>query len=577
MPNSTIQAQIAFKNLLGKSQTNTLSGVLNEVYGYSTNVSTANVWASRIPQNDPTLAVANRIAIGLTASLVQISDSFIGGRYYAYQATWTNPPDGIDPKTNQSYTFGKGALVGITGGDGVFDIIPSSYGNNYEITPYDTTGNMIPIADQRDWVFQYSSGIFFQSNLTFSGYVPPSQLGCYYYIGDKLSNLDTGTPDIIRLSTTGPSNGVYSASSSTPLISTYSVNHLYLIDFAFSNTSSVQLNINSIGTFSILKWGLTGLGSLSANNIIGSSGSVPGPIYYLTWSPEQYFQFYENNPTQNAGEFKNLDPISTKLGGIEIGHSFDSVKFSEMFGDLLYPEQQASYTLLTLTNSNIIPSQSPEIYFIDLGQALTGDIQFDWDYANLSNFDNTKVVISDITNNPTPTLTWPGPSVSNLEFDLTSKMGTFSYGPANVTITSPNKRIFTISGKRKNNTLIPKRTEIHWTWRGYYGSSTFSTLDGMGVTALSSSLMTQSIGSITISGTEGYKYLVLPDSVEYNFSNVSLYNMPLVLATDGYPLVDNYLNYNLLTVTNSYNVGTTYRIYRSMNQINGTISVTITK
>jgi hypothetical protein len=575
MPNSTIQAQIAFKNLLGKSQTNTLSGVLNEVYGYSFNVSTNNVWASRIPTNDPTTAVANKLAVGLTTSLVLIQDSFFDGKYYAYQSTWISPPDGVDPLTNLSFEFGKGTLLGITGGDRVYDMIPSSYGNSYEVKPYDTGGNLIAAADTRDWVFQYTSGIFFQSNLTYSGYTAPAQLRGYYYIGDKLSNLDTGTPDIIRISATGPSLGVYYATTSIPLITTYSVNHLYLIDFAFGNTSSVELNINDLGTYSILKWGLTGLGPLVAGNIMGGTGSSPGPNYYLTWSPDNYFQFYENNPTQFSGEFKRLEKTQRDLGGVEIGSSFDSVKFADMFSNLLYPELAASYTSLSLTNSNITPTSNPSIYLIDLGQNLTGDIVFNWTYNNFSDFSNTTVQILDLTNVVTPTVTWPGPSTS-VGFDLTGLTGTFSYSPLNVTSTIVDKRIFGINGRRNNNSILEKRAEIQWTWRGYYGSSTNSIIDALGVTSLSSDLMTQSKGTFELGGTQGYKYLAFPDTSEYNFTNINYFGLPLVLATAGYTLVDNNLNYGTLSVTNSYNVATTYRIYRSMNQINGTISVHLT-
>ena len=64
MPLSTNrQAQIAFKNLVGKSQAQKNFGPGDELNGYFINISTNNVWSTPIPSNDPTKAVNDGVAI----------------------------------------------------------------------------------------------------------------------------------------------------------------------------------------------------------------------------------------------------------------------------------------------------------------------------------------------------------------------------------------------------------------------------------------------------------------------------------------------------------------------------------
>jgi hypothetical protein len=88
--------------------------------------------------------------------------------------------------------------------------------------------------------------------------------------------------------------------------------------------------------------------------------------------------------------------------------------------------------------------------------------------------------------------------------------------------------------------------------------------------------MTQSLGTLNISGTQGYKYLAFPDGVTYSFRNITYYNLPIPLATQDYTLVDSYgNNYTTMTITNSYDRSTTYRVYRTLNEFSGTLSINL--
>ena len=584
MPNNIIQAQIAFKNLLGKSQTSPNLGVGNESNGYFFNVPSTNIWSSQIPENNPTSAVDKQIGVQILADLVLITDSALSGQYAAYQAVWGATPSGKDPRTNLDYEFGKGTLTNASkySGSGipttsnkVRDIIPSSYGFNYEIRPYITyPTSEISGGDTRDWVFQYSSGIFYQSSVTHAGYSAPTKLTGYYYTGNKLSSLDSTGPEIIRLSATGPSGSAYFATQSSPSISTYSVNHLYLVDFFNPNTQSAQLNITNIGTFSIYKYGSNGPIDLTSGDIQGATGSTAGPIYYLTYNSDNYFQLFESNPSQTPGLYKNEADVINTVGGISKGFSFNDVTIQDMFTNLLYPELLGNYTSLSISHQNVIPSSLSNIGLIDVGRSLTGTITFSWTGINSLSMNST-VNIVDNTEVPIPTINWPAKSVSPKGFSFDSYTGTFSY-TYSVVSNVPDKRVFQLRSSRTNKTNIRPSSEIQWTWRGYYGNSTYSTLSPSGVTALSSSLMTQSLGTLNISGTQGYKYLAFPDGVTYSFRNITYYNLPVPLATQSYTLVDGYgNNYTTMTVTNSYNKSTTYRVYRTLNEFSGTLSINL--
>lgn len=576
------QAQIAFKNLLGKSQVQKNFGVGGESFGYFFNVPSTNVWSSTIPSNEPDTAIGNQIAVKILADFVVINDSSFGGRFLSYQAVWGATPSVFDntkdPKTNQPFAYGVGSLKDITATTPIIDFIPDSYGLEYKVRPYISYPSQeIAPSDARDWVFQYNSGILYQDNLTSSDYAVPTKVIGYYYIGNKLSSLDSTGPEVIRVSATGPDTSfAYFATASTPFISTYSVNHLYLVDFANGNTSSVSLNINFLGTSSVYKWGLTGLGELSSGDIRGGTGSTAGPLYYLTWNTDGYFIFFESNPSQTPGFYKEETPTINDVGGIDVGTSFLDVRLQDMFTDLLYPEKLPNFSSLSFTHPNLSNSNFNEYKLIDVGRTLTGTLTFSWGFVNGGDLLSPTVSISDSTPVTTPTINWPAPRQSSLGFNYTSLSGTFSYAQS-VVSNIPDKRIFNLSVTRKNNTVIRKYGEINWTWRAYFGSSTQSTLTPLGVTSLSSELMTQSLGSFNISGTQGYKYLAFPDDLNYNFKSITYFGLPVVLATNSYTSVDsNGNNYTTLSITNSYSRNTTYRIYRTLNQISGTLSVNIT-
>jgi hypothetical protein len=571
MPSFNVQAQIAFKNLLGKSQTNDTLQVLNEKLGYFLNVPSSNVWSSKITPNDPTQTIANGFAVFVRAELVEINTSFNSSRYKAYQAVWSSiPPAGKDPKTNLDFAFGSGSLKDVKAEDNIYDFISSSYGFRFEVAPFINSVE-ISQGDDRDWVFQYSSGVFYQSSVTHAGYTAPTNIEGYFYIGNKLSALDPTGPDVVRVSATGPVDTVYYATTSVPFISTYSTSNLFLVDFAFGNTTSVKLNVNYLGTHSVYKFGPGGLGELASGDIVGATGGTSGPVYYLNWDSDGYFIFNTSNPSQTPGGYSNPNLISNTLGGIDQGYSFNAVQLQDMFTDLLYPEQLGNISSFDITGTT-----QGNITLVDLGRPITGVLTFSWGLS-MSTGLTGPLKIDDVTTVGPNGPNWPVKSTLATTYSISNSPIGYTY-PSPLYSNTQRTRDYLLSLPRLNGTTIAKYNHVTWTYRAYYGSSTYTTLTPTQVTGLSSSLMTQSLGSYTILGTQGYKYMAFPDVTGYNFNNVTTFGLPLVLAgsSDGYASSDNGNNYTTSSVTNNYGIISTYRIYRTKNQITGTLSVNIT-
>lgn len=179
------QAVVAFKNLLGKSNTDVTKEVGNEAEGIFFNVGSEKVWMSIIGPT-PSVSVTNGIAIQVTADLV--ADLTSNG--HAFFAQWpATPPAGTDPITSNPYTYGLGLLTGISSGDRVTDAISTVYGTGYEAKPYDNTVALIPPGDSRDWIYQYNSGILFQQDIVGG---TPTTIQVYVYTGELLSEFQGG-------------------------------------------------------------------------------------------------------------------------------------------------------------------------------------------------------------------------------------------------------------------------------------------------------------------------------------------------------------------------------------------------
>jgi hypothetical protein len=552
---SDVQAQIAFKNLLGKSQTDSLKGVVNETVGIGFDVPSFNVMMDSISPT-ASVSVADGVAVLVRGTLVVDTTTNNQG----FTTIWPNtPPSGTDLKTGSAFVYGVGSLEGISAGSRLTNMISDAFGVQYGAIPYDTSGNRIFPRDNREWVYQYNSGVFYQDVST--GSTTPKEIEVFYYIGSRLLSQSQNTQTNIRVSATGStsvSSDVYFATYSTPTIATYSSNYLFLVDFNKTNLSAtVSLNINGIGTSSVIKYTANGPVPLAPGDIIGATGGTASQIYYLVYN-NSVFEFYTKNPLSDPSTLTNPVDTAYTVGGIDRGTQFDKVSLQDVFKDLLYPDQLGRITGFTMANN------TGQVNSYEVGNSFPRQTYtFSWGLSNATYFRPNTLKVEDYTGGTVFTFSTTNVSPFNVTY------GTFSYN-------TPTTKTFKVSLTRNNGTIVSKFLDIPWMWKVYYGSSTWSTLTASQVFALGGNLATQSIGSWTISG-DGYKYIAFPEDTSYNFNSVDYKGLPLSMAgtVSGYSYSYADVNYLFVTVSNTYGISKQYKVYRSKNQIGATISVNI--
>jgi hypothetical protein len=249
------QANIAYKNLSGKSLTYVENALVGETIGIFFNVTSNNIWLNNI-SSIPSVAISSGYAIGVTASLIYIE----GSNNKAWQAYWPIvAPSGIDPTTGISYTYNSGVLTGITGGSPLKNAISDAYSSNYKCIAYATNGSEIVPLDARNWLYQYNSGVWFQEIVTLPS---PATASLYAYVGPTLQSQPT----------TPYTNGSFSEKSIGSLNDRTTFNAVTFTDLFNSILyPSQQANITS---FSIL--------NVSTSYEIGN-GILPG-TFTFSWT-----------------------------------------------------------------------------------------------------------------------------------------------------------------------------------------------------------------------------------------------------------------------------------------------------
>jgi hypothetical protein len=553
MLTSSVQNQITYKNLFGKSQTNPNFDLVNEADVLFQTADSNYVWMDTISAS-ASQSVNDGIAVQVTAVMSEIETS---GKRSCYSLWPGVPPSGIDQKTGQSFAYGIGSLIGISAGTRLVSSIPDRYGIEYTPKPYVVSENDILPLDPRDWIFQPGPGIYYQDNPSDGvSNLLPNFIKVYYYLGKTLTQPSTTTN--VRVSFTGTNS--YTATQSQPTINSYSETHTYLADFSNANTSgTVSVNINSVGTYSVYKYGTSGLIGLNPGDISVSRA------YFLKYKSDfSAFVLYENSPNSSVSKLINPSPTVEDFGGVSSGTSFDT-NLSDVVNGLLYPEQSGF-----ISNFGFVPSMSD----YEVGDTMSfGNYVFEWSLGNTAGFGSNLMTIYDVSSyNPIETYWSYGGLVVT---SLPNSLGTYSVSLGTFSSTTVRSRDFRISGKRNDGTTVSKNTSINWMYPFYLGTSTYSTLDSSGISSLTKQLSATSHGVWSIGGTYGYKYIAVPN--DYSVSQVTYQGLPVVIADTGsYTFsTDTGIGYQMLTVTNSYGVGIDYSIFRTLNQLNGTFSVTI--
>lgn len=536
------QATLAFKHLLGKSNTDVSKEVGNEAEGIFFNVHAQSIWMDPIDPV-PATTVANGYAVQVTADMVLDNTSNGHALFAAWPAT---PPSGNDPVTAAPFAYGAGTLVGIAAGDRVRNAIPPSYGVGYEAKPFDGT-NQIPVGDPRDWIYQYNSGIFFQQDVWGgSSYGDPDTIQVYVFIGNTLAATDPSAT--INVTATGTDTYIGSA---TPTILAYDLNAIYLVTFANNNTGASTLDIDGIGPLAIMKGDETfGLVALDPNDIVASV------VYYVVYDGTQ-FQLFTSNPTSLPGTYTNLNPTTVAVGGVPVGSTFNNTTYTQIFNTMFYPYIVPQFTGFSISGQSAS---------LEVGATISaGTKTFLWSATNPGGISPNTVKIKDLTLATT--------LASGLAND-----GTENISIGAITKTTNTSHSWRVEATRTNSSTMTRNFTVTWYWRFFYGTSTNTSLTAVQAQALSGQYLGSSHAATMAFASGGYKYYVMPHS-GFGFPSLfkdTMTQLAVAMAdpADGYTFTNgNGLYYDLVTITNAFSVVKQYRVYRTKNILGGAVTI----
>ena len=320
--------------------------------------------------------------------------------------------------------------------------------------------------------------------------------------------------------------------------------------------SPVDLNINGTGAYPLQE------GSESGWIDIPVDGLTAGATYYLMWDGDR-FQVYESNPESTSTvEFVNPAPVTATHGGITVGQTFarkddgSGYSLQEMFDMILYPYQSPTLSSLAITG------QGPTV---EVGYTVPSGAQtFTWARSNPGNIEANSGVITDVTAGTTIATGVPIDSATTTSAALPVSIQKTSGGATHK---------WQISGTNTQGSSIPTSAyTITWKWRRYIGNNASTVIAEADILALSvnTSLSTSLSGTYTFPGGN-YKYLCIPTSFPEPTS-ITSGGFPVAMAgtAEGYATGSGTYKYQVIpNVTNSQGEDSDYRVYRSLNQLNG--------
>lgn len=245
---------LSLKKLSGKAHTSNNKGLSNEALGSGVTIAAASVFGQAIPAapNSSSLYTITESVVEyvrLSASFIQGSDTGAGQHGFAltlpddYVANSSNPKKGTGFYTNGSV---------VNSAKGGLQIVPPSFGNNYEAKLYHTassTQTQIPLLDARDWNLDYFNGVVFQQDPPGTGFHSqnPTYVDAFIYIGDYVGSMlgNSGAGDqgatYIVLSNTGSLSGERALTAG---------NGLTLIDGGAGSSATLRIDNNVVATIS---------------------------------------------------------------------------------------------------------------------------------------------------------------------------------------------------------------------------------------------------------------------------------------------------------------------------------------
>lgn len=238
--------------------------------------------------------------------------------------------------------------------------------------------------------------------------------------------------------------------------------------------------------------------------------------------------------------YTNTEPVPVGLGGIAKGVTFNNMSLQDVITMLLYPYQQPAITNFT---SNLKQQYK-------LGESTASNLVLTWNTSNQNNVKDDSIVFY-FNNKQLPKEKFPkqGSKAFTIQPVVLNTQGSINI----------NMEMYDIKNKKFTKTIT-----LTWLNGIYYGNNSKQTVTVDEILAFNT-IDANSIGRDYRYPGGGYKYIAFPAT----WNDPSQFVDP---ATNfDVPMVKQ----NNVTITNAFGVSQNYKVYRSVNVLNGDITIRI--
>lgn len=244
----------------------------------------------------------------------------------------------------------------------------------------------------------------------------------------------------------------------------------------------------------------------------------------------------------------NSGTPTINLGGFQSGVPYTNQENNEMWQTLLSPYQNPAFTSFALTGFSVL----------EVGQKITGTQNFTWSISNLGNAQANSINITDITNAVSITSGHSLTPPASYDFTL--------YPGGGLEIDTQAVVTFQIQGTNTHSAAFIRNVNIAWDWRVHSGANVNATLTNAQILALANSSLTTAFPpQVTFTGGTTYFWYWIPAS----------FIQPTVFKNHATGFAIGMNSPVTQTVTNSYGIDTSYKGYRSAEQLDNAITVDI--
>jgi len=313
-----------------------------------------------------------------------------------------------------------------------------------------------------------------------------------------------------------------------------------------------------------------GLGDY-ANEISNDSGLTDESHSTLVseWAIKKYIDYSVLSGVTVNTTYTNAEAVPEDIGGIEAGQTFNNVTLQDMWTDLLYPYQEPSFDVFY---------NNYKSNYLEVGETLAaGSITFTYGVDKYVNA-NDDISVTDITN-----VVLLADNMPAVDAGVTGV--TVAYSIQKTTATSHS---WQIKGTDTEASTYTRNTSRSWRWRFHWGDAPMSGYTGL----TSSDILNLDNDEITASVVRSpvyaavdpplYKYYTFPDD-GFALNNITLVGFDVDMAgvaqgyDDGYDVGSTRnIYYKLVSHTNSYGVTKDYKVYRTLNELGGNITLVYT-